>query len=71
MKKTSDAARLLSVKEAAEFLGTSERALRARINRRAVPFRKWGGKVILTRQDLEKFVDSLPAGCSLEEATKL
>ena len=58
---------LLDVAHGAVLLGLTERALRARIARHQVPFRKLGGRVVLVRDELEKFIDTLE-GCSLREA---
>ena len=65
MKKRIDSA-LMDVDTAASFLGISPRALRARIARRQVPFRKFHGRVVLIRWELEEFVDQLD-GCRLKD----
>ena len=66
MKKRINGA-LMDVDTGAAFLGISPRALRARIARHQIPFRKFHGRVVLIRSELEEFVDQLD-GCSLEEA---
>lgn len=58
---------LLSVKEAAAFLGMTQDALRARIKRRVVPFRRLGGRVMLLRSELEQYIARLP-GVDTDEA---
>ena len=58
---------LLDVRGAAALLGTTERALRARVSRRVVPFRKFSGRIVFLRTELEQFLTNLP-GCSLDEA---
>jgi len=58
---------LLSVKEAAAFLGMTQDALRARIKRRVVPFRRLGGRVMLLRTELEQYIARLP-GVDTDEA---
>ncbi len=58
---------LLDVPAAAEFLGVSEKALRARIARGQVPFKRWGGRLVFRRQELSEYLEMLP-GVSLEEA---
>jgi len=58
---------LLSVKEAAAFLGVTQHALRARIKRRVVPFRRLGGRVMLLRSELEQYIARLP-GVDTDEA---
>jgi excisionase family DNA binding protein len=60
--------KLLTVSEAAEVLGTSERALWQRIYRGQVPYRKWGGKTVIPVADLEEFLSTLP-GITVSEAT--
>ena len=60
---------LLSVKEAAAFLGVTQDALRARIKRRVVPFRRLGGRVMLLRSELEQYIARLP-GVDTDEALK-
>jgi excisionase family DNA binding protein len=58
---------LLSVREAAAFLGMTQDALRARIKRRVVPFRRLGGRVIFLRSELEQYIARLP-GVDTDEA---
>lgn len=58
---------LLDVRSAAQWLGCSDKALRARVARRVIPFRRDGGRILFLRSELEKFAASLP-GCHLEEA---
>ena len=53
--------------EAAEILGITQKALRARVARQAVPYRKLGGRVMFVRAELERFIEALP-GVSLESA---
>ncbi len=57
----------LDVSMSAEFLGWTEKTVRARVARRQVPFRKFGGRIIFLREELEKFMQVLP-GCGVEEA---
>ena len=59
--------RFLDVSSTAEFFGMTEKGIRKRVERRMIPFRKWGGRIVFVKEELEKFVDSLP-GCSLDEA---
>lgn len=58
---------LLDVFSAATLLGCTEKTLRARVGRRTVPFRRFGGRVVFLRNDIEAFIADLP-GCTLEEA---
>ena len=58
---------VLDVASTASFLGVTEKAVRARVARRLIPFRKWGGRVIFLRQELTAFLENLP-GCELNDA---
>jgi excisionase family DNA binding protein len=66
--KPIQAGRMLTVKEAAIFLGVSERWIRRRIARRLLPHRRLSGIVFL-RSELEQFIETLP-GVSVAEAKK-
>ena len=48
----------LSVRDAAEYLGVSETAVRALIKRRHVPFCKPNGRIFIDRRDLDEWVRS-------------
>ena len=67
MKRRSYDGALLDVTAAAVLLGMSERAIRARISRRTLPYRKFSGRIVFVRSELEMFVQDLP-GVSLIEA---
>lgn len=58
---------LLDVAAASELLGCSERALRARIARRLIPYRRFSGRIVFVRSELEAFLMNLP-GVTLAEA---
>jgi excisionase family DNA binding protein len=58
---------LLDVRHAAQFLGVTEKTLRARVARRVVPFKRLGGRVVFVKADLEAFLSSLD-GCTTHEA---
>jgi excisionase family DNA binding protein len=58
---------LLDVSKGALLLGCTEKGLRRRIERREIPFRRLGGRVVFLRSELEAFLGALP-GCLLEEA---
>jgi excisionase family DNA binding protein len=58
---------LLDVRHAAQFLGVTEKTLRARVARRLVPFKRLGGRVVFIKSDLETFLSALD-GCSIDEA---
>lgn len=58
---------VLDVASTAAFLGTTEKAARARVARRLIPFRKWGGRIVFLRTELVEFLENLP-GCDLPDA---
>lgn len=58
---------LLDVRHAALFLGVTEKTLRARVARRLVPFKRFGGRVVFVKIELDAFLTSLH-GCSVDEA---
>ncbi len=58
---------LLDVPSAADLLGMTPKAVRQRVARRMIPFRKWGGRICFVKAELDAFIASLP-GCHLEEA---
>lgn len=52
--------RLLSCREAAEYLGLSEAALRKRIFLRQIKgLVRWGGRIYFDRRKLDLYIDSL------------
>jgi hypothetical protein len=58
---------ILDVTSAATFLGISQKSLRARVARRMIPFKRWGGRVCFLRGELLDFLRSLD-GCRVDEA---
>lgn len=58
---------MLDLRGGAAFLGLTEKMLRARVARRLIPFRRFGGRIVFVRRDLETFLAALE-GCSAEEA---
>ena len=60
---------LLYVKDAAQQMNCSEKAIRAHVARGTIPYRKLGKRVVFLREELEQFIRSLP-GTTLEEARK-
>ena len=58
---------LLGVREAASFLGVTEKTLRAKIDRRLIPCRRWGSRWVFRKSELDAWWETLQ-GCSLEEA---
>ena len=67
MKRTG--CTILDVPSAAELLGMTQKAVRQRVARRMIPFKKWGGRICFVRAELDGFIASLP-GCELEEALR-
>jgi hypothetical protein len=61
------AGELLDVAGAAELLGLTEKAVRARVARRCLPFRRWAGRIVFRRAELLEFVEKLD-GVGLGEA---
>jgi excisionase family DNA binding protein len=59
----------LTVTEAAELTSRTPKALRKMVERRQIPFRKHGKRIILIRSELIEFFDKLP-GVTLKEAEK-
>jgi hypothetical protein len=57
----------LGVREAAVFLGTTEKTLRGLIARQLVPFHRLSSRIILLRSELESSLADLP-GCTPDQA---
>ncbi len=53
--------RLLTLKESAEFLGVSEKALRMHIYRGHLPAYKLGGKIYLKLEEIERALKPIGA----------
>lgn len=49
------------------MLGISERAVRQRISRGQLPYRRWGCRLVILPDELEAFLNALP-GLSSEDA---
>jgi hypothetical protein len=62
------AGELLDVRTAAELLGATELTIRGQISRGLVPYRRLGGRIIVLRGELEKFLASLPGVTAAEAA---
>jgi hypothetical protein len=60
MKRKAINGQLLDIATASQWLGCSEKALRARVSRHLVPFRKLSGRVVFRRAELEQFIEQLP-----------
>lgn len=54
---------------ALEYFDGSQKAVRKGVERRLIPFRRRGGRIIFLRSELEQFFAALP-GCRVEEALK-
>ena len=52
---------VLAIPEAASLIGRTSVATRQAIQRGQIPARKFGGKVVILRSELERFLDQLPA----------
>jgi hypothetical protein len=58
---------MLDVRGAASLFGTSEKTIRSRAASHLIPFRRFGGRLIFLRNELELFLESLP-GIGVDEA---
>jgi excisionase family DNA binding protein len=66
-------AELLDVAGAAKLLGVSEKAVRARVARRQIPFRRLGARIIFRHSELIEFLTKLEGvgvGEALANATE-
>lgn len=61
------AGELLDVRGCAELLGVTEAMVRARVDRRLLPFVRWSGRVCFIRAHVLRFLQDLD-GVSAEEA---
>lgn len=57
----------MDVCDAAAFYGCSEKALRSRVARGLIPYKKIGKRILFSREELTEFFKAQP-GVSLEEA---
>jgi hypothetical protein len=58
---------VLDMASAAQFAGWTENAMRARVERGRVPYRRDGGRIIFIRDEIEDFLRKLP-GVNVKEA---
>ena len=58
---------VLDMLTAAQFAGWIEKAMRARVERGRVPFKRDGGRIVFLQDELEAFLRGLP-GVSVKEA---
>lgn len=57
----------LDVRGASIFYGGTEKQIRGLVDRRLIPFKRLGGRIVFLRAELETWLSSLD-GCSLAEA---
>lgn len=57
---------MLDVKGVASLLGLTEKGLRRQVDRRRVPYRRLGRKVVFIKSEIEAWMNALP-GAKLEE----
>jgi len=58
---------ILGVRELAESLGVPQHMIRARVARRQIPYKRWGGRIIFLRSEMTRYLEELE-GVSVEEA---
>ena len=58
--------RLIDIALTATLLGRSENAVRRMVERRQLPYRKSGRRIMFVESEVRAFIDALP-GLSLEE----
>jgi hypothetical protein len=57
----------LDVRGAAALVGGTEKGIRGLVNRRVIPFRRLGVRIIFLKAELEEWLKALD-GCTLDEA---
>lgn len=57
----------LDVRAASGFYGGTDKQTRGLVERRLIPFRRLGGRIVFLRSELEAWLQDLP-GCTLDEA---
>lgn len=62
-------AEALDIRATAEFMGTTEKTIRARIARGVLPYKKLGGRLFCLKTELLKYLSELP-GISVEQARR-
>lgn len=58
---------VLDVAGVTSLLGMSQKMVRARTSRGLLPHRKWGGRIVFLRMEIEHFFETLP-GITAAEA---
>jgi excisionase family DNA binding protein len=61
--------RYLTIEETAQRTGSTPKAIRNRIARRQLPYRKLGRRVLIPEEDLKIFFEALP-GRTAQEAVE-
>ena len=64
--RTIDGA-IMDLRHGAVFFGETQKMLRAQVARGTVPHRRFGGRIIFIRAELEEFLKQLD-GCSVRDA---
>ena len=59
-----------SVPEAAKRLGITERAAWCRLYRGQLPYWRWGKRVLIPLDELDKFIAALPGASAAEAVAK-
>ena len=62
--------KILDIPTAASIYGGTESQWRARVDRKLVPFRRWGGRIIFLRTELDRFFEETLTGCRLDEVVQ-
>jgi len=68
-RRTIAGQEVMDIATLAARFGTSQRAIRARVNRGTIPFRRWQGRIIFLRGEVDAFLEGL-AGCDVQDARK-
>jgi len=59
---------VMDIAAVSERYGGSPKFWRSRVARRLVPFRRWGGRIVFVRRELDEFFAEGLEGCTLDEA---
>jgi excisionase family DNA binding protein len=62
-------AKYLTVTRAAEVLSCTPKAVRQRIARGELPYRRWGRRVLIPAEELEAFMEALPGKSARQAAS--
>jgi len=61
--------KFLTVSETASELNVTDRAIWQRLYRGQIPYRRWGKRILISRDELQQFLEALP-GVTVEDAVK-